>query len=267
MNIKMLTPTTLKKGLILGKNALIEQSPIILTIAAVGGVAATIFMAVKATTHAEKIIAARKEELEIEPDAPLPVKEVVQSCWRVYLPTAISAGLTITAIIGACAINEKRKAALASLYALSETALKEYQEKTEEIAGKTMAGKIQDEVNKSHTPSVAEYPDCPPWEDYAGVVRVKDSMTGRLFWSSIQKMREAALEINENIQSGDFMASLNDFYEILGLQPCEFGMETGWSINHLCKPYFTSTISLEGTPIVILDWDRNGRPSYDYREI
>lgn len=256
---------TLKKGLILTRNFIVKQSPIILTIAGVTGVLTTIGLAVKATTEAQKLIEQKKIEEEMEVDEKLTIEETVKTAWKPYVPVAISAGLTIAAIIGSSAINEKRKAALAGLYALSETALKEYQEKIEEKGGTKLLGQIKDEINAD---KVRE--DIPPFEPdevVVGKCLVKDRLSGRIFMSSMQELRAAANDINEGILGGDMIASLNDFYNIIGLDDIDLGVECGWNLERLCRPYFTSTITSDGRPILVMDWDKNGAPFSAYRDI
>lgn len=258
----------LKKGLLLTKNYIVKQSPIMLTIAGVGGIITTVVMAVKATTKADRLLEEKKAEEGLQVDESLTVEETVKTVWKEYVPTAISAALTITAIVGAAAINEKRKAALAGLYALSETALKEYQDKAEEIVGPKKAQEIKDKVNQASVRDTI----CPFTEEQlsGGSVPIKDLLSGRLFYSTPDRIRNAAAEINQNILGGDLCASLNEFYEIVaapGLEPNALGGECGWNMDTLCKPYFTSSMTSDMRPILVLDWDRHGRPVHDYRDI
>lgn len=255
----------IKKGLILGRNFIVKQSPIILTVAGVTGVITTIGLAIKATTEAEKLIEKKKIEDEMQVDEKLTITETIKVAWKPFVPVVISGGLTIAAIVGSSAINEKRKAALAGLYALSETALQEYQEKIEKVGGEKLLTQVKDEVNVSKVdqnlpfmPTDLEIGDCP----------VYDIMSGRIFRSSIEKIRKAANDINEGIYNGDMCASLNDFYDMFpDLGANELGYECGWNLTHKCVPYFTSRLSSEGRPILVLDWAQDGRPYSGYRDI
>lgn len=255
----------IKKGLILTRNLIVKQSPIILTVAGVTGVLTTIGLTVKATTKAKQLIEEKKIQEGMNIDEKLTVTETVKTAWKPFVPVALSAGLTIGAIIGSSAINEKRKAALAGLYALSETALQEYQEKTEEMAGKSVADKIKDHINAEKVQDDV----CPfePDEFVVGKCLVKDRLSGRVFLSSMEEIRRAANDINEGILGGDMLASLNDFYNIIGLDEMDLGVECGWNLERLCHPYFTSSITSDGRPILVLDWDKNGRPISTYRDI
>lgn len=261
-----ITPNHLTKALSLTKTWVVKQSPILLTVAGVGGVITTTIMTVRATTEAERLIEQKKYEKNLSVGEKLTIQETVQTAWKPFIPVAISMGFTLAAIIGSSAINEKRKAALAGLYAISETALKEYQEKTEEIAGKNVAQKIRDGVNADKVKD-----EDSPFEEQVllgeGKCLVKDLMSGRYFRSSMQEINHARDEINDCIMSGDMCASLNDYYEVLGLDPIELGYEVGWKIGHICRPYCTSCLTRDGVPVLVLDWDPKGRPEADYRDI
>lgn len=255
--------TSAKKGLAMTGNVISKQSPIILAGTAMLGVAATGYLAYKAGLQVEEVIRHAEQE---KGDA-LTKQEVIQSSWRLWIPPVASGVLTIGAIVASTAISEKRRAALAGLYAMSEATLKEYQEKTGQLVGKKKEQEIRDAVNTSRVEN-----DPPPWdiELPAGKVWVKDKMTNRYFYDDVQSIRAAANHINESIFSGEMCMSLNDFYDILDnpkLPPCELGSYVGWSISHTCELYFTSALTSDMKPVLVMDWAANGSPRADYREI
>ncbi len=264
---KELSIGVLKKSLILGKNWILKQSPIILTVAGVGGVVATTVMAVKATVEAEKLIEQKKVELDLEIDEKLTIEETVKTCWRTYLPVGISAGLTIAAIIGSSAINEKRKAAMAGLYAISETALKEYQEKNLETIGEKKEQSVRDAVNADKVKRT-ENNISPEQLSLAslsqGKVLVHEVMSGRYFLSSVQDLKAAMNDLNSQLIY-DMCASLNEFYDLIGLDRNEIGDDCGWNIDEKLELYFTSGLTSEGVPYLVLDYKT--RPYYGYRDI
>lgn len=265
MNMSML-----KKGFRFGKNFLIKQSPVILAVTAGVGVITTVYFAVKDTLKAQELYVERKEELGLEEDQKLSTEETVKTCWKAYIPTAISAGLTIGAIAASSTIFKKRQAALATLYALSETKLKEYQEKIEQELGPKKEQEIRDSINAD---KVKDIP-APFREDEldGGRIMFKDEMSGRFFRATVQQVQQAAAEINQGIYSGDMIASLNDFYETLAslgvydVDPIPLGYEVGWNINHFCDPYITHGMTSDMRPIAILDWGVKGKPETDYRD-
>lgn len=255
----------IQKGLVTTRNFVITKSPIILAAIGVGGVVTTGIMAYRAGIKAERIKVDLDEKMfDLERRTPS-TEEVVKETWKVWIPPVASGILTIGAIIGSTAISEKRRAALAGLYAISEAALKEYQDKTEEIVGAKKEQEIRDRVNQAAIPNGRGTPSQDLME--AGSVLVQDRLSSRVFMSSAQHVRAAANEINERILGGDMCASLNEFYEEIGLDSCELGSECGWNIETTCKPYFTSGLTSDMRPMLVLDWERGHRPLVTYRDI
>lgn len=257
-----------KKLLVRGTNFLAKQSPIILAGTAIVGVATTAVLATKAGIRANEVVKAAEEEK----DENLDLSEKIEKTWKIYAPTVISATLTVGAIVASSAISQKRQAALAGLYALSEGALKEYQDKIEKELGPKEAQKIKDEINSDHV-TQSQSLMVPPWSDAVlpqGEVLCFDKMTGRPFTSSIQKLKTAEAELNSIMYSGDMCASLNELYSLIDskqLIECSLGEEIGWNINHPCRLYFTSCLTSDMRPALVVDFIAGNEPIYTYRDI
>ena len=114
------------------QTAVKKHSPEILTGIGIAGMITTTVLAVRATPKALILIEEKKDELEVNELTP---KETVQAAWACYIPTAVIGTVSIACLIGASSVNMRRRAALATAYTLSESALKEYQEKVVETIG------------------------------------------------------------------------------------------------------------------------------------
>lgn len=252
--------TMAKKGLVMTGNMLAKQSPIILAGTALIGVGTTGYLAYKAGLAVEEVL----KNAEEEKGAPLTTAEKVQTGWKLWIPPVASGALTMGAIVASTAISEKRRAALATLYAASETALKEYQNKVEEVYGPRKEQAIRDQINADKVKN-----DTCPFDEsqFSGRVLVKDRLSGRIFLGDVNKIRQEVCEMNERILAGDMCCSLNEFYESIDLDPIDLGTETGWSLSHLARIYFTSALTSDMRPILVMDWDRDGGPTADYRDI
>lgn len=257
--------TGLQKVMVTGKNFIIKQSPIIFAGAAVGGVFTTGILAVQAGIRANEIL----KEAEIEKGDPLTTKEKIEKSWRTFVAPVVSGLLTTSAIIAGTTISQKRQTALAGLYAISETALKEYQDKVTEKYGPKEAQAIKDDINFDRVKAAS----TPPWEDVslpAGDCLCYDPLTGRQFVSSVQKLRMAEATLNSIIYRGDMCASLNELYGLIDspqLPPCGMGDEIGWNLSHPCIMQFTSTLTSDMKPCLVLDYENGGGPTYMYRDI
>lgn len=249
-----------RKGLAVTSNFIVKQSPIILAGTAIVGVGTTGYLAYKAGLKADEVIKAAEEAK----GEPLTTQEKVQTGWKLWIPPVASGVMTVGAIVASSAISQKRQAALAGLYAMSETALKEYQGKVEEKYGPKKEQEIRDAVNADLVKD-----DCPPFipDPPMGKVWIKDRMSGRLFFQDIEKVRAAINEMNAAILGGDMCWSLNEFYESIGEESNDMGTMCGWNLSHLARPYFTSALTSDMHPVLVLDWDSNGGPIPDYRDI
>ena len=132
------------KSLEVAKTALKKYSPQILTGIGIAGMIATTITAVKATPKALQLI----DEREIKENKRLSTTEVIKTTWKCYVPAAVTGTLSVACLIGASSVSLKRHAALATAYTLSETALKEYQEKAVEVVGEKKEQAIRDAVVK-----------------------------------------------------------------------------------------------------------------------
>lgn len=249
-----------------------KNSPTILTGCAVAGAFAAVGLAVKATKpalkhineakveHRDRIIIIdgdEREDMELTQEEidsiQLKPLEVVQACWKDYIPTAIALAGTTACVIGAHSISAKRTAAMAALYTMSEQALKDYKEKAEEIVGKGKAEKIKDSVAEK---DLKRYPYDPnvPVTLGRGEVMCFDRRTGRYFPSNMERIQRTVAELNKRMAYGE-QVSLNEFYYALeapGLDGVEGGDEIGWNTENELDLEFTSSLMSDGTPVLCI---------------
>ena len=133
--------TKIVKGV---RTAAKKHSPEILTGLGIAGMVTTAVMAVRATPKALILI----DEAEQEKNDTLTPVETVKAAWKCYIPSMIVGGISIGCLIGASSVNARRNAALATAYALSESTLKEYQEKVIEEVGERKEREVRDKIDK-----------------------------------------------------------------------------------------------------------------------
>jgi hypothetical protein len=197
-----------------------NNSPAILTVVAVAGVATTTFLAVKATPRAwMDIQEAQSEQLD-----PLTKVEVAKLTYHHYIPTVASGVVTIAAIVGVNSISSGRNKALLAAYGLSDAAFREYRDKVVEHIGANKEQKVMDEVNQDYVDR--EMPSKQVIIASGGDVMFLDKMSGRVFESDVETVRRAENDVNYMIIN-DMYASLNDFYYKLGLPRTRWAMNSG----------------------------------------
>lgn len=248
-----------KVGAVMSKNM-----PSILTGLAVAGLVTTVVMAVKATPKAEQILAQDDDEREVKRVKEKRTKfETVKLTWKCYAPATIMGGITVGCIIGANSINLKRSAALSSLYAISESTLKEYQSKVIETIGENKEQKIKDEIAKDRIEKVP-CSKSPIVVSGGGNSLFFDAYSGRYFMNDIENVRKIQNDLNQTLISEMFV-SLNDFYYELGLPKIPYGEECGWNVDAMIDLSFDSQIADDGRPCVVLDYCVG--PRFDYRKL
>ena len=232
--------------------------PDILTATACIGVGATAVMCGKNTLTAHDILKAYDEE---NPDAT--TKDRVLKAAPAYIPTIILATATIACIIGARTTSAKQTAALASAYTIATEAAARYRDKVIEVVGEEKAKevdeKIADEQLKAHPLSEQQ-----PIIVGTGKVLCFDTLSSRYFMSDMETLRKVQNDMNRIILD-DMFASLNDFYYRIGLDPMNLGEELGWTIDSLIDLKFTSRLSDDGQPCLVVNYESVPRSDF-YRK-
>ena len=203
-----------------------KNAPTILACLGAIGTGAAVVMSSKAALESKKII----EEESAKRELSKPDKAVIYI--KAYAPTAAMTAASMVCIFGSNHINKQRIAGLASAYILSETTLKEYKDKAEEIVGSKKAQEIKDSVIQKHIQ------DNPPTElntveNRLGVDPTRlslwfDETSRRYFYTNADYIRRAETEANKMLQKNGFV-SVNDVYDLLGLEPIMLGHDLGWS--------------------------------------
>ena len=134
----------------------------ILAVAASVGVIATAIETGRATTKAKHLLAVdealrtyNEDEQGIVEEPPTK-KEIVQTCWKAYVPAVILGGSTIACILGSNALNKKQIASLTAGYMVLGKAYQEYRQKVIENFGIEKEAEIHDQIKEEKLPEVRE---------------------------------------------------------------------------------------------------------------
>ena len=246
------------------KGAMIQHSPEILTGIGIAGMITTTVMAVKSTPKALDLMAELKEKHKNDTEKKEIAKDVVTKVAPVYLPSVITGGLSIACLIGASSVNARRNAALATAYTLSESALKEYQEKVVATIGEKKEKNVRDAIAKD---KVDKNPvsNCEVIVTEKGNTLCYDAISGRYFTSDIEKLKHTENELNKRLLS-EMYIGLNDLYYELGLRCTDQGNELGWNINDgMIDFVFSYQSADDGRPCLVVGY-RVG-PRYGYGDL
>lgn len=249
-----------------------KRLPEILTGIGIVGYFSATWFAIKATPGAkEKLDTALKEKQKFASDnerVKLGPIECVRVVWKDYFPTAAMLCVSTACIVGASATNMKRNAALAAAYSMTEATLHDYKEKIVDVVGEKKAEEIKNEVIKKELKETPK--DIPsPINTGYGHMLIYDTVSGRYFYSDIEKIRQTVNEINRRLRD-EIGISVNEFYDELGLDHISIGYEIGWNIEKgYLDTQFSSQLTPEGLafippniPCIVMEF--NYTPHYEY---
>lgn len=238
-----------------------KHQPEILTGLGIAGMLIAGVMAVRVTPKALDRMEEVKEAHMEDTDKKAFAKDVLTKVAPVYIPSVIVAGTSVACLIGSSSVSHKRNAALATAYTLSESALKEYQEKVVETVGEKKERAVRDAIAKDKI-------EQNPVSSREVIITEKgntlcyDIITGRYFKSDIDTLKKTVNELNRRMLSDNYI-SLNEFYSEIGLPEVGIGYELGWRVDRgYIELDFSSQLSEEGEPCLTVGY--RVVPQYDY---
>lgn len=238
------------------------NSPHVCAGLAVGGVITTIVLVAKAQIKADKVIAEEREDRANEhiakddPDAEFPdvsKKKAVALTWKYYIPAALSAASTICLIIASDSINTRRVAAVSAICTASQEALKEYKAATKEALPEREVNKVEDKLAENQLVAHPVNEDC-VIRTGQGDTLCYDNLSGRYFYSSAERIKQAVNEFNHRLLI-DMSMSLNEWYDYLDLDAIGVGDYLGFNCHELLNVDFNSKLSSTGKPCLVVLYD------------
>lgn len=237
-----------------------KHSPEILTGLGVAGMFTATVLAVKATPKALTLIEEKKLDEGVDKLTPM---ETVKTTWKCYIPAAVAGITSAACLIGANSVHAKRNAALATAYKLSEAAFTEYRDKVIETVGtkkeKVVREKLdQDKLDKKPITKTEVF------VTEKGNTRILEPLSMRYFKSDREAVKRAENILNKRMLTDMFgYASVNDWFDELGLDHTEMGDAMGWNVYKTIDIDFTPGIADDGEPCLVIDYSAS-KAQYNY---
>jgi hypothetical protein len=247
------------------------NSPAILTGFGVAGVVSTALLSVKATFKAADDIVDEYYKIMQTDETDdhsvyisdalkhVPFKDQVRVSWKRYIPPAATGAVSIACIIGSNRISSNRAAALVTAYSLTERAFADYKDKVVEQFGNAKEQKVRDAVAQD------KVTEAPPVRDLIinddTEVVCYDTMSGRYFKSSAEKIRRAENHVNKEILDQGY-AAMNEFFRELDVEPTGYGEEVGWNLDNMLDVQFSSVLTPDKKPVLAIGFQKT--PIVDY---
>lgn len=243
-----------------------RNTPTILTGLGVLGLFETGLLAYKAGPKGQKIMEEKRKDLhDIYPGDSAAKRAIVGEILREMTPVIgppVAMGVATTAcIIGSNHVSSRRIAAISAAYSLTETALKDYKQKTIEVLGEKKAQDIREAISKDKmkdapSKTIQQLPVLPN-----GLTLCMDSFSQRLFYAKAEKLGQAINVLSARARS-EMSVSLNELYDEIGapeLTHVPNGDDFGWTADDAssgCLPiHFTALLTEDNQPCLYLDYE------------
>lgn len=237
-----------------------EHAPGILTGLGVAGMFVSLGLAITATSKATKKIEEKKKELKTDTLTPV---ETVKTTWMLYIPMASMAILSGACVIGGNRINGRRNAALAAMYTLSEQAFSEYKTATVETVGEKKEKEIRANAAQAHIDNDPRAKG-PVIITGRGKTQCYDTISGQVFEHDIEQLRQERHALIDEITDKGY-ASLNEWYNMIGLDPIPVGYDVGWRYEpNLAKKLYLTFDSVLKDEVPCLSIGYSIEPFYSY---
>lgn len=244
-----------------------KRTPELLTVFAITSFLTSDFLAVRATPKAEDLIVRAEDEKEDE----LTPLEKVKAAWKPYIGAAIAFGTGVACAIKAMKIQNDRIADWASAFALSQGAIKYYEEKSEEMFGEEKADELKSEVRKQIAKdkpaqeAVSNLP-TPRQLNIAGIHPFLDPLSNTSFYASTDMLQKAEVALNKRLYTGlEPYVTIEDLYDELNelgaypkLRHTAVSPMLGWTAE--CGG-IEFDLDVDGMPMEQDHWD-DGTPCY-----
>lgn len=236
-----------------------RNSATILTCVGAVGVVATTVTAVKATPKALLQLELAKEEKGEE----LTKFEKVKVAGPAYIPSFVLGVSTIACIFGANVLNQRGQASLMSAYALLDRSYKDYRKKVEELYGEEAGAEVRAGIAKDN------YEEG-QYQLEEGTRLYYDFYSSRYFEATPAEVKRAEYEVNRTLMLDDGVF-LNEWYQLLDLEPLECGWNFGWAACANSDMYWQTwidfhhekTVMEDGLECIIISFNQEPYPDFE----
>jgi len=193
----------------------------------------------------------KKKELQMDR---LPAVETIKTAGPYLVPTLLFTSAGVACILGGNKMNLNRGAAAMAAYALSESTLQAYREKTREIVGEKKEKDIRESVAK-------DVMEKNPVGTNAIILTGSgnslcfDEVTKQHFRSDKNKIESIINKLNYYMYSNSPKISLNEYCDALRIDHVLLGDELGWDINDngYIDINITAVVAETGEPCLVIN--------------
>lgn len=262
-------------------DAAIKNSPAILTFLGISGMVTTVVIACEETPKALQIIEDIHSEIEysemlnsegeitdeqLKKDIRDTYVDYGKDLIKTYFPAFCMGAVSIGCIICSYNITNKRVAALATAYSITENAFNEYKGKVVETFGKNKEKKVREAIaqDKLQTNPVES---TVVFETGRGNTLILEPLTGRYYHGNIDDIYKAQDKVIKRIVGDhEMIDDVDHFFEEMGFYEnapkASLASLVGWNWEHLPDIRYRSGIATNGEPCLVIDYLTEPMPDY-----
>ena len=227
------------------------------------GIAGLISSGVLAVINTKKYLEAKEaKKKELKMDI-LPGKETTKILAKYYAPSVALSTISVACLIGSKIADKKQQVALASAYALSESAFETYRSKVRETLGEKSSDKVDSAITEEKIK--ANPPPQSMIVSEGGATLFYESWSGRYFKSTIEKVKAAVNEFNRYMMTDMGYLPINEWYAEIGLDTVEGGFDYGWNVRDgLMDIKLMPHLTADNVPAVAIEYCP--RPSFTFAD-
>ena len=259
----MVTRKAILSGIKISGKWAIKKLPTILTGAATVGVLVGVILTAEKAPAAKEELQQVKEEWESIEDKEKRNKadyifKLVRVGAKHYWVVALVVGGSIVCFWVANHISLKRLTSALTAAGLSAKAKEELEDKIKELDGDKHLKKLKDEIDadkiKNNPPEDGKIVDTG-----LGMHLCYEPVTGRYFYSNIEMIKQAILQLREYLQKDGYV-SLNDWFDLLRLDSTECGRFLCWTARNFEEVNdfdisFSSQLTQDSRPVLVIQYD------------
>lgn len=179
------------------------------------------------------------------------VKEVIHITKKYYYKTITIAVISLVAIGSSYILNKRLMAGLSSTCALLANNFNDYRETTKKLYGEKTDEEIMKDILKKKRPNNIVHHSDDEILIY-DIFHEGRRMDQGYYTTTLDCLYYAEEKLNLQYQECGYV-SLNDFYDLLGVEPVEDGDSIGWSMDSSNKYYHYETILFTHSTVTMDD--------------
>ncbi len=211
-------------------------------------------LTIPATVKAVRACDKRKEELGVEK---LPVKEIIKTSWKCYIPSILITSGSAAGMITGESIDLKNTKLISATCKAAEQTFADYRNETVKQIGEKQSKEIESNVLSAQAEQVKPSESFLIQGSENGGTLFYEPVTGTFFYSTRNKVDKAFNDLSAQMIRENYV-DLGDLFDYIGLKKVDACYVLGWNScksKTVVPKYYWSGVEETMTPYVIMSYE------------